>query len=262
MKGVFSGAEQATAARYTIWKIKHLRLSIMKFSVITIIAWMVALVGGAHAFSPHFSHQRYSTAVWTAGADIEQPQETEDPLPPVAEPDTINRGKVNEIDFCIAPADVSLSRSYGAAASAASSKSLSLTRALNNASNRAVRRILLARSWPSAEALNMSLRQVLAAEKERGPDIPMDSEGMKCPVPRPILNILVRRGKSPKGGDAAPTPRGRTDEEYVADQLKAFRERYMAIPGFALAEAYLECILSLATSGVESPRVSEVSPVT
>jgi hypothetical protein len=55
-----------------------------------------------------------------------------------------------------------------------------------------------------------------------------------------------------------PVPRSRTDEEYVADQLKAFREKYGTVPGYALAEAYLECILSLATSGVESPSIKQV----
>ena len=173
-----------------------------------------------------------------------------------------NRGKVNEIDFCIAPADVSLSRSYSTSADESTSdKSLSLTRALNNASNRAVRRILLARSWPSAEALNLSLRQVLAAERDNNSRAAQEKlTKSKCPVPRPILNILVRRRGDSETVGKEPIPRkSRTDEEYVADQLAAFRERYSAIPGFSLAEAYLECILSLATSGEESPRVSEVS---
>lgn len=232
------------------------------------IFFLFLLAGqSATAFAPRTSSYHVSSkqaiSLKTAGADIEQ--ETEPPVPPSSDagdesPVVSNRGKVNEIDFCIAPADVSLSRSYNAVATAAAatssdfSKSLSLTRALNNASNRAVRRILLARSWPSAEALNLSLRQVLAAERQAKEER-SSSSSPKCPVPRPILNILVRRrGKDGK----EPMPRSRTDEEYVADQLAAFRERYAAIPGFALAEAYLECILSLATSGEESSRVSEV----
>jgi hypothetical protein len=141
--------------------------------------------------------------------------------------------KVNEIDFCIAPADASLSRSVS-----------SLTRFLNNASNRAVRRILLARSWPSAEALNLSFRQILSA--------PQEQSSSKCPVPRPILNILMRRR------DTGPSPRSRSDEEYVSDQISNFRDKYSQTPGWELAEAYLDCVLSLATSGVESERVQEV----
>jgi hypothetical protein len=116
------------------------------------------------------------------------------------------------------------------------------------------------------EALNISLRQVLAADsKLKGSNLDMrqeDEASPKCPVPRPILNILVRRDKySTKTGidqEGAPVPRSRTDEEYVADQLTAFFQRHGTIPGYEMAEAYLECILSLATSGVESPRVQNV----
>jgi hypothetical protein len=241
------------------------------------IAILLLLAGGVDSFTPPHSsrqgshpHRRdASFSLRTAGADIEQ--ETEQPFPPISsdtgDGDSVgvpfaNRGKVNEIDFCIAPADVSLSRSYSTSADAsASDKSLSLTRALNNASNRVVRRILLARSWPSAEALNLSLRQVLAAERDNNSREAAKERvaTAKCPVPRPILNILVRRrGDSETVGEKPMPRKSRTDEEYVADQLAAFRERYSTIPGFSLAEAYLECILSLATSGVESPRVSEV----
>mmetsp|Transcript_28559 Transcript_28559/g.51717 ORF Transcript_28559/g.51717 Transcript_28559/m.51717 type:complete len:656 (+) Transcript_28559:57-2024(+) len=241
------------------------------------IAILLFLAGGADSFTPPHSSRQGSLphrkdasfSLRTAGADIEQ--ETEQPFPPISS-DTgdgasegvpfANRGKVNEIDFCIAPADVSLSRSYSTSADASTSdKSLSLTRALNNASNRVVRRILLARSWPSAEALNLSLRQVLAAERDNNSREAAKERvtTAKCPVPRPILNILVRRRGDSETVGQKPMPRkSRTDEEYVADQLAAFRERYSTIPGFPLAEAYLECILRLATSGVESPRVSEV----
>ncbi len=143
------------------------------------MAIFLLLAGGADSFTPftrhQVSHRRHVPfPLRTAGADIEQ--ETEQSFPPTTsdtgDDDSAgvpveNRGKVNEIDFCIAPADVSLSRSYSTSADPSTSdKSLSLTRALNNASNRAVRRILLARSWPSAEALNLSLRQVLAAERD------------------------------------------------------------------------------------------------
>ena len=93
------------------------------------------------AWAPRIPDSGRRHRLHAAGADIEQP-----PVDAAASPQNV-RAKVNEIDFCIAPADVSMSR-----------KSSSLTAALNNASNRAVRRILLSRSWPSAEALNLSVR--------------------------------------------------------------------------------------------------------
>ena len=196
--------------------------------------------------------------------------------------DTLPRqGKVNEIDFCMAPSDVSLSSSgtytlYSQSqnnaytndtkGSSEPKQILSLTRALNNASNRALRRILLSRAWPSPEALNRSLRQVLAAENERSiPSSSGDSNEPKCPIPRPVLNILMGRQKKKNdilgSGDIIKTesPRkGRTDEEWVSDQIQAFAQTYGKLPGYPLAEAYLESILSLATSGVESPKVTEV----
>jgi hypothetical protein len=228
------------------------------------------------------------------GADIEQPTEEETlTLRPGAASSSADisliqaRGKVNEIDFCIAPADVSLSRAYGTSSSSSSSNAvasppviLSLTRALNNASNRAVRRILLARSWPSVEALNLSLRQVAAAEKQReeaavaafnNDKQQLQQQQPKCPVPRPILNVLMRRRRNstknarPQADDEAttipPNPRstvGRTDEEYVADQIKNFQERYGTSPAFGMAQDYLQAILSLATSGVESETAAAV----
>lgn len=249
---------------------------------------------------------RRSTTHAVPGADIEQPpiDASESPIvkalskaDAASELSSMARGKVNEIDFCIAPADVSLSRAYGIGTSSTTSAPLtagttttivadppllSLTRALNNASNRAVRRILLARSWPSAEALNLSLRRAAAAEKERergaaslaaagggGND---DGAMMKCPVPRPILNVLTRKRDSQRASDnygggrqptqsqqpQQPAPRSRTDAEYVADQIQSFRDRYGELSGYQYAEAYLESILSLATAGIESPRVQEV----
>jgi len=204
---------------------------------------------------------------------------------------TGDRGKVNEIDFCMAPSDVSLSRSYGQTASDAK-RLVSLTRALNNASNRAVRRILLSRSWPSAEALNMSLRLILANSKKassspldeddedddsantvtveaRSDDLEDDEDGPKCPVPRPILNILMRRRNDKnilplenKLEEISPTKvvvsKRKTDEEWVSDQMANYSSNYGAVPGYSLAEAYLESVLCLATSGVESPRVADV----
>lgn len=160
---------------------------------------------------------------------------------------------------------------------------LSLTRALNNASNRAVRRILLARSWPSAEALNLSLRQVAAMEAAREQEkaaggsisptatTTTTASGAagtaKCPVPRPILNVLTRNQNSPQASSVddgssrkkvQPKPRSRTDEEYVADQLKSFQDTYGALTGYSYAQDYLECVLALATTGIESEKVGAV----
>jgi hypothetical protein len=195
-----------------------------------------------------------------SGADIEQ--DVSESTPEVVGNDVIYRGKVNEVDFCIAPADVSLSRAYNQNSQDQKNplpKTLSLTRALNNASNRAVRRILLARCWPSAEALNLSLRLVAQAEKKALEEKEASGQALtssaKCPVPRPILNILTRKGEEA----GAPVPRSRTNEEYVKDQIISFRDRYGTLPGFMDAEAYLEAVLSLATTGEESLRLKEVS---
>ena len=154
------------------------------------------------------------------------PLDNDSPTSPYA---NNNRGRVNEIDFCMAPSDISLSRYYNnnidndkkTSANLSSDgiskddnfQSISLTRALNNASNRAIRRILLSRSWPSAEALNLSLRQYLSefskveeemnetsknsdenANANANANISSDDvDTIKCPVPRPILNIIMRR---------------------------------------------------------------------
>ena len=212
-------------------------------------------------------HQIFSLASTTAGADIEQPPLESSGGTPTDQGSTpssimMTRPKVNEVDFCIAPADVSLSRAYnnlGAPSSTSSTATtaalpvLSLTRALNDASNRAVRRILLARSWPSAEALNESLRLVRAAQEKKQQDVEA-----KCPVPRPILNILTRKRKQAKKELPPPRPRSRTDQEYVADQLKAFQDRYGELEGYQQAEDYLDSVLSLATSGLESDRVPNI----
>lgn len=246
------------------------------------------LIANSTSFVPNFRNENIPIRIrrHVTGADIEQPPTNEGASDSPAVPEATaapSRGKVNEIDFCIAPADVSLSRSYstsinaktgGIQAPAANQEPvLSLTRALNNASNRAVRRILLARAWPSAEALNKSFRQAAAMEKQREAGLAAggsdEKSGAKCPVPRPILNLIMRRRAGPTvpsktlddklSKEGSPSPRSRTDEEYVSDQLKAFRERYGQLPGYTYAEAYLESILSLATSGKESARVQEVS---
>lgn len=215
------------------------------------------LISTATSFLNPASHNRRAVLFAVPGADIEQEQE--DVPAQVVGNAVVYRGKVNEIDYCIAPADVSLSRAYEQSIRDAESptpKNLSLTRALNNASNRAVRRILLARCWPSEEALNSSLRLAAAAEKQAQKEREASGSTAKCPVPRPILNLLMRRDSSSGGAPSGTT--GRTSEQYVLDQIIAFRDRYGSLPGYNYAEAYLESVLSLATSGEESPRVKEV----
>jgi hypothetical protein len=206
------------------------------------------------------------------GADIEQDLISSSSSSPSSDKSDrfFYRGKVNEVDYCIAPADVSLSRAYGQIIAKDNNNNniqqnpmLSLTRALNNASNRAVRRILLVRCWPSPESLNLSLRLAATAEKQAFEEREKAgaASAATCPVPRPILNLLMRRDLSGDGSAdpaASSRPRSRTDEEYVADQIKSFRERYGELEGYNYAEAYLESVLSLATSGQESPKVAEV----
>jgi hypothetical protein len=212
------------------------------------------------------------------GADIEQ-ETDEKQSPQVVGDKIIYRGKVNEIDYCIAPGDVSLSRASGQIITKSGDKktpeTISLTQAINNASNRAVRRILLAKSWPSEEAFNLSLRLAASAEKEAEEVREADTNPSTaiCPVPRPILNLLTRKdtsssaitspsaksGVSGMASSANSFTKTRTNKEYVEDQIIAFQERYGSLPGYSGAEAFLESILSLATTGDESPRVKEVS---
>lgn len=121
--------------------------------------------------------------------------------------------KMNEIDFTLAPADVSLSRCYDGAGGGDSAQGVSpvatassLARALNAASNRAVRRILLSRSWPSAAALNRSMRKVLQQQEQEAAATLRAEGGNKkqCPVPRPILNLLTGRPSPGAVDDGAP----------------------------------------------------------
>ena len=266
--------------------------------------------------------------------------------------------KMNEIDFTLAPTDVSLSRCYQMSernnsnnnnnnnaedtatsprtkSQTTSQQSLSLTRALNTASNRAVRRILLSRSWPSAEALNVSLRAIAIQQQQQQQQRKKKAEKdgllpyaanasrlvaaqqqqqqqqqqptqveanasssttidkMKCPVPRPILNILMSRRAGGSGGGtndsniASATPGGddnvsttatattstmtqistseEREQQWVNNQIADFYNTYGgksessdASSGYNEAEAYLESILSLATTGIESERVVEL----
>jgi hypothetical protein len=225
--------------------------------------------------------RRPRSRISAVGADIEQP-----PVDPAAaegsgaDASALLRSKKNEVDFTIAPADVSLSQAYGRMSGSSSSTTttttttaaasteeapVSLTLALNNASNRAVRRILLARSWPSPEALNWSLQQVAQAERRAQEQTP-SSGGAKCPVPRPILNVLTRQRRnaaaSKRPSPVSSRPKSRTDAEYVADQVRSFRARYGKLTNYDQAEDYLEAVLSLATAGVESTGVAALTEET
>ncbi len=234
-------------------------MTVMKFFKLTLAALLLLPVDSF--LSPQTAHiSKQSRILAIAGADIEQEQE--DAPPQVVGNTVIYRGKVNEVDYCIAPADASLSRAYEQSNKDTENltpTTISLTRFLNNASNRVVRRILLARCWPSEEALNLSLRLAAEAEKQAQKEREASGSTAKCPVPRPILNLLMRRentaGGTPSGS------KGRTTEQYVADQVTAFRDRYGSLPGYDYAEAFLESVLSLATSGEESPRVKEVRKI-
>eukprot|EP00956_Cyclotella_meneghiniana_P021346 scaffold38787_cov73-Cyclotella_meneghiniana.AAC.2 len=247
---------------------------------------MVIFLSTSYAFTFAFTTPCSRRSQHTVNFSTSTIPETTDPSSlssPMERVGINSRGaKMNEIDFTLAPSDVSLSRCYqmsrdGSPAESASEtqeqrvQTLSLTRALNTASNRAVRRILLARSWPSAEALNLSLRTVLMQQPQSSPlqeEMNGDKEDKaKCPVPRPILNILMNRREgdsSPSingnSSSSNPTPRTGQDKEkqWVKTQLAAFKESYQNIRGYDAAEAYLECILSLATVGIESDRVTEV----
>jgi hypothetical protein len=93
-----------------------------------------------------------------------------------------------------------------------------------------------------------------------------DGDRMKCPVPRPILDILMSRRGGPDTTDdvvsAQQTSMNISHDErerrWVADQIAVFRNSYGALSGYEQAEAYLESVLSLATSGCESERVAEI----
>lgn len=216
-------------------------------------------VSSVSAFATTSNHRSTVLNSVVPGADIEQG--VGDSQLQTGDGSFFYRGKVNEIDYCIAPADVSLSRAYAQSSTNSDNptqKSLSLTQSLNNASNRAVRRILLARCWPSEEALNLSLRLAAAAEKQAQEARKASGSTAKCPVPRPLLNLLMRKDTS----SGKSVSRGRTSEQYVADQISSFRDLYGSLPGYNDAEAYLESVLSLATSGEESSRAKDVSNTT
>ena len=286
---------QKMGGRIDLADAKHTKCPLL---LLLIVSFCISLVDGFSApiFSSHRVDLRFrdsSTDNYLksnmSGSGIEPEMKEESGK--VAQGMQTGRAKVNEIDFCMAPSDLSISGAISSSAYTMSSQKnmydssdisleeaepkqiISLTRALNSASNRGLRRIMLSRTWPSAEALNQSFRQVLAAEKASSDtgseEIDDDSNGPKCPIPRPVLNILMGRQlktnkQSPVGkADIIQTKgafkKGRTDEEWISDQIAVFSQTYGELPGYDLAEAYLECILSLATSGIESPKVTEVS---
>jgi len=205
-----------------------------------------------------YSNKRRSAALFSL-ADIEQQGDdattTTDNSAPATPPRSI-RARVNEVDYCMAPADASMVAILNGGRMLSPSSSVptkTMTRYLNNASNRALRRILLSKSWPSAEALNESLRQSLGRKQEQKPNNKL-----------PFFSALQKK---------QPKKKQRSNEKYIQDQLSTFRNTYgggsdigitstatadTAMIGYASAEAYLECVLTLATSGIESTRVQEV----
>ena len=86
-----------------------------------------------------------------------------------------------------------------------------------------------------------------------------ESDKMKCPVPRPILNILMKRRDGPETiNDVESTSSEEREQKWISDQIASFREAYSALPDYDQAEAYLESLLCLATNGTESDRVAEI----
>eukprot|EP00546_Thalassionema_frauenfeldii_P018499 CAMPEP_0178902382 /NCGR_PEP_ID=MMETSP0786-20121207/4571_1 /TAXON_ID=186022 /ORGANISM="Thalassionema frauenfeldii, Strain CCMP 1798" /LENGTH=654 /DNA_ID=CAMNT_0020573637 /DNA_START=39 /DNA_END=2003 /DNA_ORIENTATION=+ len=163
--------------------------------------------------------------------------------------DAIPRPRVNEVDFCMAPADSSLVAilSNPSSPSMGMSGSGTMTRYLNNASNRAIRRILLSKSWPSPESFNESLRKSLANKMTEKNQKKSTNGGLKMPTPLKKIRLMNKPQRS--------------DEQYIQDQLSTFKSLYYGTNDggyYASAEAYLGCVLSLATSGMESTRVQEV----
>mmetsp|Transcript_24227 Transcript_24227/g.35895 ORF Transcript_24227/g.35895 Transcript_24227/m.35895 type:complete len:654 (-) Transcript_24227:84-2045(-) len=227
------------------------------------------------ALSSHHYHQRLTTTkhepksgirrkqktVLLSSADIENDDDSDFSCAPSSNTNTqVVRPRVNEVDFCMAPVDASmvaiLSASSSPSSSIASGGGGTMTRYLNNASNRAIRRILLSKSWPSPESFNLSLRKSLSKSNQQQTQTKNDDDSKKKKIPSlkiPRLNIA--NNKPPK--------QQRSNEQYIQDQLSTFRSLYGSQDGnddsyYAPAEAYLECVLSLATSGIESNRVQEV----
>lgn len=85
-----------------------------------------------------------------------------------------------------------------------------------------------------------------------------ESDKMKCPVPRPILNILMKRREESETINEDTMSSEEREQKWISNQIAAFRESYSELPGYNQAEAYLESLLCLATSGIESDRVVEV----
>jgi hypothetical protein len=207
-----------------------------------LFAWVVVLQQQPAALLSHQAkrgrllHLKLKTT--TTSADIEQPSLEETPAATTSSSSSSTtrkttsstiRSKINEIDYCIDPADVSLHPVRN-----------SMTYALNDASNRVVRRILLARSWPSLEALNQSLMQQQQKKQQQLNGNDKNNKNKDETAATTTKSSSSSKKKSP-----------RSDTEYVADQLQAFRDKYGAVENFPYACEYLECILALATRGVE-----------
>jgi len=145
---------------------------------------------------------------------------------------------INEIDFCLSNLDSSLSL--------AASDRPSMTSFLNVATNRALRRIILARSWPSEEKLS----ELLNSDEDGDEQAAGGKSGKKCPVPRPILKLIMLGRSSP------PPPQESCNQQIIsrllpsdnlpiAAQLNSFEEIYNGLPNFKSARAYYETVLSL-----------------
>ena len=64
--------------------------------------------------------------------------------------------------------------------------------------------------------------------------------------------------------------RGKTNAKWICNQMTSFREGYEKLSGYGFSDAYIECILSLATAeyilslattGVEFIRISDVRKI-
>jgi hypothetical protein len=151
---------------------------------------------------------------------------------------SISTQRRNEIDFCLSPLDSSLSQD----------STSSVTRSINAMVNANVRRIMLSRSWPSKEMTAVLLK---GSPRQQAAGTPK----LKCPVPRPILNILTK-SRAATGDDEG---MDKMSMESAARQMKAFRDKHgSGGAGVEQAEAFLECVFSLSVEGVESEKVSEV----
>lgn len=148
---------------------------------------------------------------------------------------------VNEINFTLNPTESSLAYSYSLLGQQQSIQSLS--RHLNTATNRALRQIVLSRSWPSSEVLTALINNA---------DNNDELSRAKCPIPRPILKVIML-------GKVSPSPPQQTTpfdpSLSLSQHIKLYRSRKDNV---VAAEVYYECVLSLALEGTEGERINEV----